>query len=242
MWSRPTGIPARSSALVAAAVVLVAATPLLPASRFSTEAAEHLVLGMLAPMLVVAARPDRILGAAFGPRRVHLWSRRGVARVATAPALVAVSFAATPWLLWLTPLRGALEGSGPLHLLVHLHLFVVGLLFVDHLAGRSPLPARFTPPMRLLVGAVVLVSHGFLGLVLTTLGRPALSTDLTGAAALADQRAGAQIMWVGGELVMVGLLATTMWEWMRREERSTPGSAARSGTAGGGTTGSETHH
>ena len=218
----PAGVSWRTIALLSSSLVLVAAVQLMPDSRFVTEAGEHLVLGMLVPLLVVAAHPGELVGAAVGPRRLHRWSRTRYARVATAPMLVAIGFAATPWLLWLTPLREIVSRTGPVHLLVHLHLFVVGLLFVEHLAGRAPLPTRFTLPMRLLVGAVVLVSHGFLGLVLTSLGRPVLRTDLTAAEAIADQRAGAQLMWVGGEFVMVGLLAATMWEWMRREERSTP--------------------
>ena len=41
------------------------------------------------------------------------------------------------------------------------------------------------------------------------------------------ERAGAQVMWVGGEFLMVALLAATMWEWMRREERSTPGRSSQ---------------
>ncbi|MDQ2678187.1 MAG: cytochrome c oxidase assembly protein [Actinomycetota bacterium] len=218
----PAGTSWRTIALISSALALVALVQLMPDSRFVTEAGEHLVLGMLAPLLIVAAQPGQLVGAAVGPRRLHRWSRTPYARVATAPMLVAVGFAVTPWLLWLTPLRAVLSNTGPVHLLVHVHLFVVGLLFVEHLAGRAPLPTRLTPPMRLLIGAVVLVSHGFLGLVLTSLDRPVLSTDLPVAAGIADQRAGAQVMWVGGEFVMVGLLAATMWEWMRREERSTP--------------------
>ncbi len=218
----PVGTSWRTIALMTGAIVFVALLQLMPEQRFVTEATEHLVLGMIVPLIVVAARPGDLLGAALGPRRLHRWSRTGWARVTTAPLVVAIVFVATPWLLWLTPVRELVSRSGPAHLTVHVHLFVVGLLFAEHLAGRSPLPARFTPPMRLLVGAVVLVGHGFLGLVLSTLDRPLLRTVIPATEALADQRAGAQVMWVGGEFVMVGLLAATMWEWMRREERSTP--------------------
>lgn len=223
----PAGTSWRTIALLGTAIGMVAAVQLLPDRRFVTEATEHLVLGMLVPLVVVVARPAELLGAAFGPRRLHRWSRTPWARVGTTPLLVAIAFVLTPWLLWLTPLRELVERSGPAHLVVHLHLFVVGVLFVEHLAGRAPLPARFTPPMRLLVGAVILVAHGFLGLVLSTLDRPLFDTGLSPGAALADQRSGAQVMWVGGELLMVALLAATMWDWMRREERSTPGRSSQ---------------
>ena len=227
MARTPAGTSRGTIALLGAAIGVVAALQLMPDRRFVTEATEHLVLGMVVPLVVVVARPADLLGAAIGPRRLHRWSRTRWARVGTAPLLVAVAFVVTPWLLWLTPLREVVARSGPAHLAVHLHLFVVGLLFVEHLAGRVPLPARFTPPVRLLVGAVVLVGHGFLGLVLSSLDRPLFDTDLAAGAALADQRAGAQIMWVGGEFLMVALLAVTMWEWMRREERSTPGRSSQ---------------
>lgn len=217
--------PGRLAAALGA-IVLVAAVQALPADRFSSEATEHLVIGMVVPILVVASRPDLLLGAAFGPRRVHRWSRTQLSRACTAPVVVAVSFLLTPWLLWLTPLRDAVAASPLLHLVVHAHVLVVGVLFVEHLVGRAPLPSRFGPPLRLLVGAGVLVGHAFLGLVLGSFERPVLNPTLPTADALADQQLGVQVMWVGGELVVVGLLAATLWDWMRREERSTPRTTA----------------
>lgn len=222
MPSRPAVSSPRHLVPLVGALAFVAATAWLPADRFSSEATEHLVLGMVVPALVVVARPELLVGAAFGPRTLRRWGRWRPVRLLTAPAFVAVSFLVTPWLLWLTPLRAATAASPALHLVVHLHVVVIGVLFVEHLIGRAPLPRRWAPPLRLLVGAGVLVGHAFLGLVLGGLREPVLNPTLPSSAALADQRMGVQIMWVGGELVMVALLAATLWDWMRREERSTP--------------------
>jgi putative copper resistance protein D len=120
--------------------------------------------------------------------------------------------------LWLTPLVEVTDH--PLaHAVVHAHMLLIGVLFVEHLVGRAPLPVRWTWPARLLAGAVVIASHGFLGLALLARDRPLLAHHGTSHAALADQQLGAQLMWVGGEIVAVPLLVWCLWRWIAHEER-----------------------
>ncbi|UDY34157.1 cytochrome c oxidase assembly protein [Dermatobacter hominis] len=214
--SRPQRAGRWAAALAAA--VAVASTAWLPDERFSSEVVSHLLVGMVAPVLVVVAGLPVATAHRVGPARVRRWSRTGAVRALTNPGWIAAAFVLTPWALWLTPLVGVTH-QPVAHAVVHAHMLLVGVLFVEHLVGRAPLPVRWSWPARLLAGAVVIASHGFLGLALLAQDRPLMAHHGASPAALADQRLGAQLMWVGGEIVAVPLLVWCLWRWIAHEER-----------------------
>jgi putative copper resistance protein D len=102
---------------------------------------------------------------------------------------------------------------------------VVGVVFLSYVVGIDPIGRSLSHGARLLFVLVVLPFHAFVGIAL-------LGTDQLlaagwyrqvvrdwGASPLADQRTGAGILWVAGELFGVIAVIVVVRQWMRHEER-----------------------
>src|SRR5438874_110510 len=108
--------------------------------------------------------------------------------------------------------------------LVHLHFMVVGCIFFWPLLGLDPLPGRWPYPARALLMLLSTPFHAVLGLTIMQ------STDLIAgdwypnlhlswADPHADQVLAGGILWAGGEVVSVTMLAVLVVQWMRDSDR-----------------------
>lgn len=189
---------------------------------FSGHVVAHLLLGMLGPLVLVLADPFGLVLPGLDPP-----GRRRVLRAAHAPLLRMLSLAPvawalavlTPWALWLTPIYSASERHDLVHLLVHVHVIVAGTIFASVVLGIGPLGRRTSPAAGLLMVALSLPAHALLGLVVLSMDQPLLEATGDPAGALADQRTGALVLWVGGDLVATAMLAAAFPRWMRTERR-----------------------
>ncbi len=194
---------------------------------FSMHVAQHLLLGMVAPLLLVLSAPVTLaLQASHRPAQER-WLRglrsRPV-RVITHPVVVWVLFGGTLVVLYFTGLYELSLRNPSVHLLVHVHFVVIGCLFMAYVIGIDPLPRSFGYGGRLLFVAVVLPFHAFLGVAL--LGRrTVLAADWYahvsrpwGGGALGDQKLGAGMLWAFGELFGLVALGIVLYQWMRHEE------------------------
>jgi cytochrome c oxidase assembly factor CtaG len=216
-WPAPRTWCFGSGLAVAGAVVVA---PL--DGRFSGHVVEHLVLVMIAPLLVAAGRPLALALVALPGRprrRLAALLRSPPARLALHPALVWLTAIVAPLVVWFSPLyRWSLDHAA-VHGLVHGHLFVAGLLFaavvmgLDH-AGRPP-----AHPARALAVGLLLPLHALVGMVVLSLERPKLNPGLDEAAGLADQRLGAALMWLGGDLLATVAVAVVVGRWLAAERR-----------------------
>jgi cytochrome c oxidase assembly factor CtaG len=227
-WSR-----ARTGSFAAGLVVVLLATASglarYDTSRFSLHVVQHLMLGMLAPLLLVLGAPITLaLQASRRPtqRRILRVLHSRPIGVLTHPLLVWVAFAATLVVLYFTRLYAVTLRNDAVHELVHLHFLVVGSLFAAYVVGIDPLPRAFGYGGRALFVAVMLPFHAFLGVAL--LGRRTViaadwyarwAPDWVRHTALADQRAGAGMLWAFGELFGLVTLGIVLAQWMRHEER-----------------------
>jgi putative copper resistance protein D len=108
--------------------------------------------------------------------------------------------------------------------LVHVHFVATGCLFFWPLLGLDPLPGRWPYPGRALLMLLSTPFHAVLGLTImqsTELigGDWYPSLHLTWADPHADQVLGGGILWAGGELVSVTMLAVLVVQWMRDADR-----------------------
>jgi putative membrane protein len=207
-----------------AAGMVVLAVGLAPVwgRSFSGHVGAHLLLGMLAPLLLVLGDP---LGLALA--RVHPRLRRQllgalnhpVARTLTLPAVAWVLAIVTPWLLWLTPLYRMTVRVPVLHGLVHLHFIAAGFLFASVVLGAGPLGRRVPPTAGLLLLGLALPAHALLGLVLLTMNHPVATPTGSLAAAMADQHRGAMIMWLAGDGIATIMIAASFPRWLQAERR-----------------------
>ena len=193
----------------------------------SVHMVQHMVLSMVSPIFLALGAPVTLALRTLRQRPRHtllavLHSR--VFRVVSFPLVAYALFIANPFILYFTGLyRFTLEHTWA-HELVHVHFIVVGCLFFWPLIGLDPLPNKWPYPARSLLMLLSVPFHTVLGLTImqshTLIGGdyyPHL--HLTWANPFADQSLAGGILWAGGELVSVTLLAVLVAQWIRESER-----------------------
>ncbi|WP_241175856.1 cytochrome c oxidase assembly protein [Modestobacter sp. KNN46-3] len=170
--------------------------------------AAHLLLGMVAPVLLVLARPSTLLLRALptpAARRVSRGFRTAPVRVLTDPFVATGLNAAGLWLLYGTGLLTAMLHSPGLHLLVSVHVLLTGWLATAAVLALDPIGHRRGVVARAVALAAGAAAHDVLAKALYA----APPAGVTGA------EAGAQLMYHGGTVVHV-LVAALLWrQWYR---------------------------
>ncbi|RRR98481.1 cytochrome c oxidase assembly protein [Glycomyces terrestris] len=190
----------------------------LPGGPFTAHAAQHLVLGMAAPLLLVLARPLTLAFRALGPgrtRRALLSSvhSRPIGWLAFAP-LAALADLGGLWVLYRTPLFAAVQDRPLAHAAVQAHVIGAGVWFAFALCQLDPVRRRWSPAWR---GGTLLAAgaaHAVLAKSLATAPPP--GTDFTGA----DLLSGAQLMYYGGDLAEAALAAVIALQWYQATGRA----------------------
>ncbi|MFJ6386328.1 cytochrome c oxidase assembly protein [Streptomyces sp. NPDC091972] len=201
---------------------------------FTQHVVRHLVVGMAAPLLFVAARPLTLALRALAPGRVR---RRLVALAHSRavglllfPPLAAVLDMGGLWLLYRTGLFAATADRPWVHGAVLVHMVLAGLLFTFAVGGLDPVRRRRGLAMR---GTAVLAAGAAHAVLARTLySRPPPGTVLSAA----DLHQGAQWMYYGGDLVEAGLAVLMGVGWYAATGRARA-RRPRRGSATGWSTG-----
>jgi putative membrane protein len=199
--------------LAGSAVVGLAISP-LAAGRTGPTAhmAQHLLLGMVAPLGFVLAAPVTLVLASTVPsvrRRIVRILRWRLVRVVGHPVSAAVLSVGGLFVVMLTPLYSALERHPLVHQGVHLHYLTAGYLFVWSIAGPDPAPRRPGLPVRVAVLVVAAAAHSVLAKVLYGQAASLPMSQGHGIEAVQDA---AQLMYYGGDLIEV-VLAAMLFSW-----------------------------
>lgn len=224
---RPSGLPRwpvrRTAAWVAGALTVAVALlpPLTEAAVTDHRAhmAQHLLLGMYAPLGLVAAAPVRLaLGSlpTTGARRLTALLRSRPLRVLAHPVLAAVLTVGGMALLYLTPLHETAAGKAPLTAVVLLHLLLAGWLYTWSVAGPDPAPHRPGIPLRLGVLVVAAGAHAYLAKALYARAEESHHHGT------AHAEAGAQLMYYGGDGAEVLLAVMVLTGWYHRTRPRVP--------------------
>ncbi|WP_435168355.1 cytochrome c oxidase assembly protein [Falsirhodobacter sp. 1013] len=187
--------------------------------------AQHLMLGMFAPLGLVLAAPGTLLLRRLpvaGARRVVAFLGTRPVRVLVHPVTAAVLDVGGMYGLYLTPLYTAAMESPALHFLLHVHFVVAGCLFTWAVVGPDPAPHRPGWAMRLGCLFAAMAAHAVLGKIMFLRGYP----SGTGAD-LAEIEAAAQWMYYGGDVAEV-LLACAFFAMWRGRSRGGMALFARS--------------
>jgi putative copper resistance protein D len=217
-----------AGAMVAFAVATMSGLAAYDTVQFSAHMVQHLLLGMVVPLLLVAARPLTLaVQAGSRPTQVTLLRvlHHPVVRFLTQPVVALAAFAATLWVLYFTPLYDLSTSNDAVHLLVHVHFVVVGVLFYGAVLATDPRPTEAPPATRVGLAFLALPAHALLGVALLAgtaiigadahvVGRQAWQGD-----ALADQRLAAGLLLSVGELLGLVVVLATVWAWMAAESR-----------------------
>ncbi|WP_238146748.1 cytochrome c oxidase assembly protein [Ornithinimicrobium murale] len=219
--------------LVLAAAGLLGPLAAEARSGFTAHMAVHLLVGMVAPLLLVLGAPVALTLRALPVGRARSLTRvlRGqVVRAVTHPVLAATLNAGGMWLLYTTDLYRLMHTSALLHGVVHAHIFLAGYVLTASLVGRDPDPHRSPVAVRAGVLIVFIAAHSVLAKWLYA--HPPAGVDL------ADGRVGAQLMYYGGDVVDVIIIVLLLAGWYtstdpRRRRASYPPSGQVSKAASG---------
>jgi putative membrane protein len=163
----------------------------------------HLLVGMVAPLLLVSAVPVTLALRRLPRHRARALARllrsRPVA-VLTHPAVAAVVDVGGLWLLFRTDLLAGIPTA-----LVHLHMLLAGYLFAFSLVGRDPAPHRPSLAVRAGVLVAAVAAHDVLAKLM-------YATPLPGSPAEQAEFAG-QLMYYGAAPVHVVLFVLLGREW-----------------------------
>lgn len=183
---------------------------------FAAHMAQHLLVGMLGPFLMVLGAPVRLLlrwgPRAWRPRIGALLHARPVRFVAHPVVALILAVGLLP-AVYATPLYGLATDSPWLHTALHAHFLASGYLFAWVICGPDPAPARPSVPTRLVVLGVAVAVHASLSQLMYAGFFPAGVDPV-------DLRRGATLMYYGGDLVELALAVVLVTQWRPSRRRT----------------------
>ena len=231
--------PGRTAAwLVGCAMLLVATSSGLArygAAQFSMHMIEHMVLGMVAPILLVLGGPVTLALRALpaAGRDAVPGLREGIVsvmhsrfvRFVTHPIVVFVLFVVSFYSLYFTSLFEVMITSHVGHVWMSVHFIVVGYLYYWVIIGVDPSPRQLPPFVKLAMLLGALPFHAFFGLALMN-SHTAMAADYFAGLGLpwvtdlvAEQRLGGAIAWGATEIPIIIVLIALLSQWARSDER-----------------------
>lgn len=174
----------------------------------------HLLLGMVAPLLLVWGAPVTLALRALPQRRARALARllrAGPVAVATHPAVAALLDTGGMWVLYRTDLYAAAAARPALLAVVHVHMLAAGYLFAFSIAGPDPAPHRPSLAVRAAVLVVAVAAHDVLAKLLYAAPPAGVS---------AGTEAAAQLMYYGAAPVHLALFVLLGREWAAGQRRA----------------------
>ncbi|MEV1329389.1 cytochrome c oxidase assembly protein [Micromonospora costi] len=206
-----------ASFTVGAALLAVALLPPVATSAhtdFRGHMAQHLLVGMYAPLALVLGAPVTLALRSLparGGRRLTAVLHSRPARVLSHPAAGLLLSTGSLVPLYFTPLYDAITTRPALHWLLHAHFLLAGALFAHAIAGPDPAPGRPGVRARLVYLGVAIAGHA----VVAQLLYGGFWVDVP--APVAERRGGAELMYYGGDIAELLLAAALVATW--RPER-----------------------
>ncbi|MGY1641426.1 cytochrome c oxidase assembly protein [Geodermatophilus sp. SYSU D00703] len=201
---------------------------------FSVHMAQHMVLSMISPLLLLIGAPvtlalrtlPRGRGLAGVPRALLLDGLHSrIARLLSHPLFTLPLFLGSLYGVYFTPVFDALMGNPVGHQFMLAHFTVTGLLFFGPILSQDPWPRTTGHGGRMLELLIPMPLHAFFGVAVMMAGSLVVRTFATppagwGVDPLADQSTAGSIAWSFGELPTVFVMAIVLFSWMGSEERT----------------------
>jgi cytochrome c oxidase assembly factor CtaG len=226
--------------LAAIAIALLSGIERYDTTLFSIHMVQHLLLIFAAPPLLALAAPMTQLLRAAPPevrRRFVLPLLHSTpARVLGHPVVAWLTFTIVAWASHFSPLFDVALENEAVHTAEHVAFLAAGLLFWWPVVGADPAPRRLSYPVRALYLLLQMPPSSFLGMAIVFAEAPLYPHYATlgspyGINALADQQLAGGIMWLAGDVVLIGAILTVVAAWMRHEERDAPAAERRADAA-----------
>jgi cytochrome c oxidase assembly factor CtaG len=190
----------------------------------SVHMVQHMILSMVVPLLLALGAPLTLMLRTL-PGRPRRWLlallHSRLAKVLTFAPLAFLLFVLSPWALYFTGWYEAQLRSDFVHEMTHLHLVLVGSLFLWPMVGLDPLPGRVGYPFRLLLMALTLPFHAFLGVTIMSqktliAGDWYRSLPMTWLPSpVSDQHLAGGLLWSSGDLIGLVFVGVLFVQWVR---------------------------
>lgn len=191
---------------------------------------QHLLLTLVAPPLLALGAPATLALRAASPVARRRWllpvlRSRPVAILAN-PVVGWILFVGTPFAIHFSPLFDLALRNDAVHAFEHALWLGTALVYWWPIVGRDPMPHRMPYPARMLSMLLTMPATSFVALALYGASASlypsyAALPEPWGPLAVGSQRVAAVIMWLVGNLFMVGAMLVCAGAWRREEQRRT---------------------
>jgi putative membrane protein len=190
---------------------------------FAIHMAQHLLLTLLLPPLLLAGTPGWLLDWLLRPPAIRM-----AARFLTKPVVGGVVFSVV-LLIWHTvDAYDLMMRNHDVHVATHLMFIAAAVLLWWPVTSPSAVLPRLGPGMGMLYLFLVQIPMQILGAIITFADAPlytwyAQAPRTWGLSPLDDQKLGGLLMWIPGNLWIWGAMSALFFQWARRERAGDPG-------------------
>lgn len=193
-------------------LVIATSGPLakLAHESFSFHMVSHLLLGMIAPLLIVLSAPMTLLFRSLSTKtakRLTYFLRRKPIQLLLHPIVTSILNMGGLWLLYTTNIYTLMHEHTLLYLFIHLHVFFAGYLFTASIIYIDPIAHRISYLFRSIVLVLALSSHAILA-------KNIYAFPPTGVLRH-DAEIGGMLMYYGGDLVDLIIIIILCNEWYK---------------------------
>lgn len=196
--------------LIGAACIAVSITGSLAHEahhNFTAHMTVHLLLGMIAPLFFVLAKPVtllvRTLPTTFA-RRLMRFFKRPYIRLIGHPITAALLNIGGLWLLYTTDLYGMMHTSVFTHYVIHLHIFLASYVFTHVILAIDFYPHRALWQLRAIVLILAIAGHNILAKWIYANPPQMVSQQ--------QAETGAMWMYYGGGIVELAIIIVLCYE------------------------------
>ncbi|WP_404406169.1 cytochrome c oxidase assembly protein [Jeotgalibacillus malaysiensis] len=184
--------------------------------NFTLHMVVHLLLGMLAPLLLVLSKPVTLLLKSLPVLKARqltsLIKRSRYISLLHVPLTGAFLNIGGLFLLYMTGLFHQIHSSLVLFILVHLHVFLAGYLFTHVILEADFTAHRYSFYHRAAILILALAGHKILSKMI-------YATPPEGISRTAGE-SGAMLMYYGGDAIDVMLIILICYQWYRSRQKT----------------------
>lgn len=196
--------------IICAIITVIGPLGKLAHTNFIAHMIGHLLLGMLAPLLIVLAAPMTLLF-----RSLPVTSARSIARVLKShpvrvlmnPAFTSLLNIGGLWLLYTTDLYSLMLENVFLHVLIHFHVFLAGYVFTASMIYIDPTPHRLSFVYRASMMVIALSGHAILSKF--------IYANPPDGVAVEQAKIGGMLMYYGGDAIDIIIICILCFQWYK---------------------------
>ena len=182
--------------------------------NFTAHMLVHLLLGMIAPLFFVLAKPIALLVRTLPTivaRRLMRFFKLPYIRLIGHPITASLLNMGGLWLLYTTDLYGMMHTSAVIHYVIHLHIFLAGYLFTQVILAVDFYPQRASWQMRAIVLILAIAAHNILAKWIYANPLEMFHPQ--------QVEAGAMWMYYGGGIVEIAIIILLCYEQYRTAQK-----------------------